>query len=588
MMQKNENKYNKDLKNRRYFVKIYTSMRIENKGEIFLRRKKILSIFLVSSITLGVFSGCDVFDKVSNGINNKEPITFTLFSSELGSRIAFDDDVAKEITKRTGVVIDLYGDDTGFSKPIDLMIAKEEYPDLIYAKGDTDKLIDARAIISLDKYIEEKGDNIKALYGDQLKRLKYSTEDESIYTSGTYGVSTVQWSPEGTMQMQYAVLKELGYPKINTIYDYEKALKDYIEKYPEINGEKTIGLSLMASDWRWLITVGNRASMAAGIPDDGQFKIDDQTGEATYKFQIPEVKEYLKWLNNLNAEGLLDPESFTQSQDDYIGKIERGVVLGISDSSWDYNSAVINLANQGKLENTFAPLSVTINESVKDQSLKDYGFSGGWGVAITKSCKDPERAFEFIDWMASDEAQVLLNWGIEGKHYKVENGKRVLLPEVQEQKQTDAAFAHNTGITKYTVPFPQRGDGAVDPTGNYYTTNSLENYINSYNEVEKQTLSAYGAKSWVELFPSSEELGISKHGQQWQYNIPTYSDMSIIQTKADEYVQEAVTKAILGPAENFDSAWDEIQNSLKEMGIEKVNQGMTELTKEKIKLWNEN
>ena len=145
-------------------------------------------------------------------------------------------------------------------------------------------------------------------------------------------------------KLQHAVLKELGYPQIKTLQDYEKAIKDYIAKYPEINGKKTIGMTLMASDWRWLITCGNIAVQLHGIPDDGQFKVDDETQKATYKFQLPEVKEYFKWLNHMNAEGLLDPESFTQKEDAYRAKIAQGNVLGITDAKWDYDQCNKNIS----------------------------------------------------------------------------------------------------------------------------------------------------------------------------------------------------------------------------------------------------
>lgn len=209
------------------------------------------------------------------------------------------------------------------------------------------------------------------------------------------------------------------------------------------------------------------------------------------------------------------------------------------------------------------------------------------GIGISKSCENKERAFEFLDWLASDEAQVLLNWGIEGVHYKIENGKRIFLPEIEKQKNTDNSFAFNTGVGKYSNYFPQRGDGALDSTGNYYTTNSLENYENSYNSAEKETLKAYGVNSWVDLFPEAEELGVSKHGQQWQYIIPTDSDMAIIQNRLDEYTQKSITEVILGPESQFDDSWNKIQEEMKKIGVEQLNDDMSKMTVEKIKLWNE-
>lgn len=557
-----------------------------------MKRKKILSLIVTGIMTMSIFVGCGKSggdEGNSSGEVSTEPITFTIFSADLSEDMEFNDDVAKKITELTGVTLKFEHPVAGDTQAVPLMIAGGEYPDLIYAKGDTSKLIDAGAIIKLDDYIEESGDNLKSLYGDQLNRLRYNNDDPSIYTVGTYGVTSKVFDPSGTMQIQHQVLKELGYPEIKSLEDYEKAIKDYLAKNPTTeDGQKRIGLSLMASDWRWLITVGNKATLTAGIPDDGQFAVDDKTGEATYKFLLDESREYFRWLNKMNAEGLLDPESFTQKEDTYKAKIASGIVVGLSDADWDYSSSVTSLIAEGKDELTYAKLPVVQDPSKhKDQSLKDYGFSGGWGVAITSSCEDPERAFEFLDWLASDEAQILLNWGIEGTHYKVnEEGKREFLPEIQEQKNTDSDFAKKTGVGKYVYPFPQRGVGALDKNGDSYSATTLENKIENYTEAEKETLKAYGAESWVDLFPSDEELGISNHGQVWQLSIPSDSDISIIQKKADDYTQQAITQAILGKTEDFDKAYDEIVETLKSYDIEKLNTEMTQLIKDRLELWN--
>ena len=558
-----------------------------------MKKGKILSILL--SITLMVTSliGCGGSSSGNSSADaagssgkkmDKTPITLTFFNVDASEDMPFDDELAKKITELTGVTLKISHPVAGDSQAIPLMIASGDYPDLIFAKGDTSKLIDAGAIIDLNEMIEKKGDNIKALYGDQLNRLRYSKDNQAIYTVGTYGVNQAVYDPDGALQIQHAVLKDLGYPEMKTLKDYENAIKAYKEKYPKINGKDTIGLSLMASDWRWDITCGNVASAVAGIPDDGQYKIDD-TGKATYKFQLPEVKEYFKWLNHMNAEGLLDPESFTQKEDSYKAKIAQGIVLGLADPKWDYSASLTTLVSSGMPERTYAPLPVTSNENVKNQALKDYGYCGGWGIAISSTSKNQERAFEFLNWMASDEAQVLMNWGIEGKHYTVENGKRKVIPEVQQQKNTDKDFKKKTGIGQYIYPFPQRGNGIKDSTGNYYTPDTLDGFVANYNSAAKETLAGYGKKSWVDFFPSAEELGTSNHGQEWQYNIPSDSDVAIIQKKSDDYIKKAVTQAVLGKESDFDTAWDAIQKELDSYGIQKVNDGVTKLAQEKIELW---
>lgn len=561
-----------------------------------MRKRKLLSLIMALTLTATCFVGCGSKDNTANekgetpllDAMDKTPITLTFFNCDLNEDWDFTDDVAKKITELTGVTLEITHPVAGDAQAIPLMIASGEYPDLIYAKGDTGKLIDAGAIIKLDDMIEEKGDNLKALYGDQLDRLRASADDPSIYTVGTYGVSAEVYEPGGTLQVQHDVLKDAGYPEINTIYEYEELIKNYIAENPTTeDGQQRIGLSLMASDWRWLITTGNIASAAIGIPDDGQFAVNDETGETTYKFTLPEIKEYFQWLNHMNDIGLLDPESFTQKEDTYKAKISSGRVVGLSDAAWDYSDAEKTLLSEGKAGSTYARLAVTVSDEYKDQSLKDYGFGGGWGIAISESCENKERAFEFLDWMASDEAQVLLNWGIEGEHYTIEDGKRVVLPEVQEQKNTDPDFGKKTGIGAYVYPFPQRGVGAVDSTGNSYTTTTIESVVANYNDAQKETLAGYGIDNFTEMFPSSEELGISKHGQVWQYTIPSDGDISIIQQKCDDYIQQAITQAILGKPADFDKAWDEIQKTLVSYGVDTLNEEMTALTKERLELWNE-
>ncbi|GIN58592.1 ABC transporter substrate-binding protein [Lederbergia ruris] len=554
---------------------------------MFTRKWPLWSLMLVLLVGI-TLAGCSSdSDKKADGSGKSadEPLTLTFFNADLTSDVSFDDPVAKEITKRTGVVLDIEHPVGGDEQAIPLMIASGEYPDMIYAKGDIGKLIEAGGVIKLDDLIEEKGDNLKKMYGDQIDRLRNSIDDPSIYTVGTYGVENAYWKTSGTMSIQLDVLRELGYPEIKTVDDYEKALKDYIAKHPEVDGQKTIGLSLLGSDWRWLITVGNPAGFALGLPDDGQWAINDETGEAKYKFMVPEIKEYFKWLNHMNDIGLLDPESFTQTHDTYISKLSSGRVLGIADQDWNFQDADKALKADGKEWRTYAPLPVTLDESYKSQGLKDYGFAGGWGISISSTSEHQEEAFEFLDWMASEEAQILVNWGIEGVNYDVVDGKRVLKDEDKEQRKTDAKYPEKTGVGHYIYLFPQWGNGAVDSTGNPISPDTQDDIIATYTDAEKEVLNEYGMESWIDWFPSTEELGISKHGSASNYTIPNNSDLQTIQQKADDFVEQKITQAILGKPADFDKAWDEIQAKLIEMEIEKANAEMTKITQDTMKLW---
>jgi putative aldouronate transport system substrate-binding protein len=493
----------------------------------------------------------------------------------------FSDPVAKKITEATGVSLVVDYPVGGDIQVVPLMVASGEYPDLIYAKGNLNILMEAGAILQLDDLINTKGKYIKELYGDQLVRLRNTPDDPHIYTVGTYGVKAAIWDTDGNMQIQHAVLKDQGYPRMRTLDDYEKALKAYMAKYPTINGQRTIGLSLLSDTWQWYIDVSNPSTMLLGYADDGQWLVEPDTMQAYYKFLHPEAHLWYRWLNRMNAEGVLDPESFTQTEDVWRAKIASGRVLGISYPRWGYGESRTALINDGRPERTYAYLPVQVDERRRSAINKDYGFSGGWGIAITTACKDPERAFEFLDWMCSEEAQVLVNWGIEGVNWELRDGKRFFLD--QHQVDTDPEYSRKTGVGRWSYPFPQRGNGYIDSTGNFITRDSPENIKNNYLPVEKETLAAYGVEMWINLFPSTESLGISKHGQAWQYSLP--ADLNAVTSEADDYIKTALANIVLGRSSDFDATWERIQQDLRHMGIEEAGRQLTALIQEKMRLW---
>ncbi|MCQ2591531.1 MAG: extracellular solute-binding protein [Treponema sp.] len=519
-----------------------------------------------------IFISCK---KKSDISNQKEIVHFSFYSADLTEEMDFEDDIAKEITNRTGVILDLIPRSAAMSDAITLMIANDNLSDYIYAKGDMSKLIEAGAVLPLDDFIEKYGENIKKLYGDQLVRLRYSLSDPSIYTVGTYEIKSKKLEVSGNMQLQHSVLKEFGYPKIQTLDDYENILKAYIAKYPKINNHKTIGMSLLTDSWFWYLTLSNPGGFVLGYPDDGQWIVDQDTMIATYKFLHPQMQVYYKWLNKIYNEGLLDPESFTQTEEDWRRKLKEGFVLGTTYPNWGFPEIKTELIKNDMQERMMAYLPVTVSEEIKDPSLKDYGFSGGWGIAISKNCKDPEKAFKFLDWFCSEEAQILVNWGIEDQHYYYDNnGERKSFPYLDEQ---------TIGIGRWVYPFPQGGSGYTDSTGNPLAKISIENIKQNYSSSEQETLQAYGVDLWTDLFPSPQELKVSKHGQVWQYALN--GKMTDKVNEVDNYVKEALINMIIGSTDKFDESWNQMQKTIIDLGIKEIETEITRLIDEKMQLW---
>ncbi|WP_151737489.1 ABC transporter substrate-binding protein [Paenibacillus tengchongensis] len=521
--------------------------------------------------------------------DDTSPITFTFFGADANPNWNnMQDDVGKEITAKTGVTLDAEFDvgSGGGQDKIAMMAASGEYPDIIYAKGELGKLVDAGAIIDLTELIDKYAPNIKKVMSENMNRMKYSLDDQAIYSIPTnVGVDQQYFDITSGFQIQHRVLKELGYPEIKTVQDYENALKAYVAKHPETDGQPTIPLTLNADGWKIMITVTNQAAATTGGAGDGEYYVVPETYETMLHYKRPEEREYFRWLNHMYNEGLLDKDSFVQKEDQYKSKISSGRVLGLTSVEWEYGEAENALKAAGKDEYTYAHFPVTLGEEFKENSLQAIGVDG-YGISISSSCEDPVRAIKFIDWLSSEEGQVLRNWGIEGKQYNIVDGKRVIPDEIREQKTNNAAtFARQTGVDLYSIFGVRYGDGVKDSTGNYYTTNFPEQIVASYSEAEKESLAAYNATTWKDLFPAEDEFPVKEWGALYNMQVPTDGDYQVIYQKTQDIVGKRIPEIILAKPDQFDKLFDDFLAELDRAGAEKMEAEYTQLVKNRVSLF---
>lgn len=549
----------------------------------------IRRVIIVTTIYFLV--SCSMFSKNNNEtstVKEREYITLTAYFADPNPHWNYmQDDVGQVIIEKTGVVMDVRMPMGDSEEEINLIATSGVYPDLISPKGIYGALIEADALLDLTDLIEEYAPNIKAVLGDQIKRLRHSSEDPSIYfIPSLNAVNQYHYKASGPFNLQLDVLRATGFPRIRTLEDYENAIKEYIEIHPRIDGQETIGLSLLADDWRIMISTTNPAFLATGASDDGEFYINQETFEATLHYKRPVEREYFRWLNHMNDIGLLDPESFVQKYDQYIEKISTGRVLAVIDQDWEIAQAVNALKAEGKFERTYGRFPVTLNESYKSSVFQQGGYSGGWGMAITRDCKDPVAAIKMLDYLASEEGQVLVNWGIEGKHYNYIDGKRVIPKNILDQKiNNNNKFKRETGIGNYLLSV-RYGDGYKDSTGNYYTTNNPEQILNDYSDLEKAILKKYGATFWKDLFPKEDEFEIKPWGYAWNIPIPSDSPIREFQEREQDIIRKMIPLAILSDPGEFDVVYDDMLGQLEDIGATEIEREYSRYIKERIELWN--
>lgn len=567
-------------------------------------KRKVVSLMLVSAMVAGMLAGCGSDSGSSKGgsstetgsaaeasssgetaddADDKSPITFEYFNAD-GKNGNWDNPVAKAITEATGVTLDVsypVASQGDAKEDVALMIANDEYPDMIYAKGSATDLYQAGALIDMTDLIEKYGPNIKKMYGAEMEKLKWSQDDPGIYQLSYAGVNQKTLTTSGSCQIQWAALKENDYKYPKTLDEYEKMIKSYLAAHPKTeDGLDMIGITMSASDWHWMITLGNPAGLIADAsPDNGQWIIDDEYN-VHYKHVTDEEKEYFKWLCRMYNEGILDPNFATQTDDDYIAKVASGRVVAITDAEWHYSQCEATLVADGKVDQTYVGLPVTLREDQVEKALMYQGTTVGWGIGITKSCEDPVRAIKFLDYLCSDEGQILYHWGIEGENYFLDDdGQPYRTDEEVAKAQSDPDYAKNTGIDNYTG-FPIYGTGSYSEDGFPYTPTTKESVIANYNTAEKEGCEAMGFEMLTDMFAQPEEFDLLPYSALWAYQQP--QELAEKQTILDEIAWPGLVKCVTGTEDEFDANWESMVQELTDNGLADAEEAMTEFLATKL------
>lgn len=564
-------------------------------------KRKVVSLMLVSAMVAGMLAGCGSDSGSSKGgsstetgsaaeasssgetADDKSPITFEYFNAD-GKNGNWDNPVAKAITEATGVTLDVsypVASQGDAKEDVALMIANDEYPDMIYAKGSATDLYQAGALIDMTDLIEKYGPNIKKMYGAEMEKLKWSQDDPGIYQLSYSGVNQKTLTTGGSCQIQWAALKENDYKYPKTLDEYEKMIKSYLAAHPKTeDGLDMIGITMSASDWHWMITLGNPAGLIADAsPDNGQWIIDDEYN-VHYKHVTDEEKEYFKWLCRMYNEGILDPNFATQTDDDYIAKVASGRVVAITDAEWHYSQCEATLVADGKVDQTYVGLPVTLREDQVEKALLYQGTTVGWGIGITKSCEDPVRAIKFLDYLCSDEGQILYHWGIEGENYFLDDdGQPYRTDEEVAKAQSDPDYAKNTGIDNYTG-FPIYGTGSYSEDGFPYTPTTKESVIANYNTAEKEGCEAMGFEMLTDMFAQPEEFDLLPYSALWAYQQP--QELAEKQTILDEIAWPGLVKCVTGTEDEFDANWETMVQELTDNGLADAEEAMTEFLATKL------
>ena len=402
--------------------------------------KKLLSVLLASSMVIGsasALTGC--------GSKKNEVIKLNVYSQLAnfsGKQIGWSADILK---KKFNVELNIIPEGDGV---FETRMTSGNLGDIVVWGADNDKYPLAVKNNLLfgwedDNVLDEYGPYIKKNMPDALKKNKELTKtitngaSDKLYGFGA-NVALNSKDHESffyTWDIRWDLYKKLGYPKVKNLQDYHKMLKNMQKLCPsDDSGNKVYAVSLWP-DWDDAMVMYVKAmatayygydELALGLYDPTNGKYHDALEE-----NGPYL-EMLKWFNDLYQDGLIDPDSMTQTYDEMIAKVQNGGTLfSIFNYSGSLGYNTKEHTSAGKLMYCMKP---------EDASPIVYGMNtqGGDRVwSIGAKTEYPEKCMEIINYLSTPEGRMTMEYGPKGYTWDYDDQKHAYLTDVGVKCQND-------------------------------------------------------------------------------------------------------------------------------------------------------
>ena len=538
-----------------------------------MKRRKLISVLLAATMMAAMFAGCGSDAASTDAKENADGADsteaggvkeFTAFFAVPGSEINDDNEIQQIIADKTGVKVkETWLTGQTAEEAVGMMITGGELPDFICGGSGQSQLYDADVLVALDDYLDDYP-NIKNFFTqqqwDQLRQ-----DDGHIYWipqfSNIKGEEKVCTHNDEAFWIQARVLKWADYPEIRTMDQYFDLIERYNEANPTMeDGTENIPYTILCDDWRYFC-LENAPQFLDGYPNDGSCIVDPETLTVIDYNTTDTAVKYFQKLNEEYQKGIVDPESFTQTYDEYIAKLSTGRVLGMIDQWWDFAYTAGDAIKQAGLDAQgcdYIPLPITIDESVKNQ----WHCSGGVlnvsdGLAITTSCEDVEAALQFVDDLLSQDIHNLRFWGVEGVDYNVDDNGEFYRTEEQRTRAVDTAYkASHTCTYSY---FPQYSGTSDDGINANKPDGQANEFFDGLNDDVKEAFSAYGAETYVDMIGTNEAPGAWYPMWSYSNSFTTDTEGGMALNKIGEIKHEYLPQVVM--AKDFDAAWAEYMDA---------------------------
>ena len=555
--------------------------------------KKSIALLIALAMAVAMLAGCssgtptDANDPASAGDGSaaatgdeRTPATFSLLQMAAATSTVdpwIDTPVGQYLQEKTNVELEiefLVGSDV--RQKASLLIAAGEYPDLLTTSDASGDLKAAGAFVPLNDYIANST-NIKNCYTESQIKLM-TQEDGNIYWFGNHASENAVY-PTAGYYLNMDLLAQAGYPQVTTFEQWQQLIIDYVEANPTYKGQSTIGITEPTEAWRASAVQYGGSRFLAGYPNDGLTVIDQDTLEAKVVMTQDFQKEFCRMLNKMWNLGIADPEMFMQTDEQLQSKIGSGRVAGMYDQR-SMISVGLDALEANDPSRMLVAFPVTFEGVETERYRGARTFQPGFGIGISVTCEDPDRAFQFLDDLASEECQTVLRWGIEGTDWSYGEDGSLVKTEEQWAQYNDVYYKQEQGIEQMGWFYFWPGLESFPTSGTIASPSNTPEYAQqAYEDYELEFLSHYDAQTFCDWFNPSYDATYEP-GYSIRQRIDTSDPRKIAGETALTITLEYVPKLAQCAPEDFDAVWDEFVGKLADLPLAEYEQLVTQMAQE--------
>ncbi len=540
------------------------------------------------------------------GTGTAEPIEFEIFIPDPNKKIPPEDaPVMQQLFEKTGVRIKYTVPPTEAKERLNIMLSSDDLPDLIRFDDSSiiKQYIDAGKLLKLNDLLETHAPQLFNVNWETFRSRIADENGDYWYMPGNYTFGQAYIEANYGFNLRNDYLEEFGYENVpKTMADIKELLKKVKEWNPDII---PMGLALgPQGHLNYLPQIGAAMNGLTYLDNWGGYSLyllDEAKDELVYYTDSPELKAFFQFLNELNVEGLIDPESPIMSAEMLKQKAVSEQIWSFFGPWWEVNSEVNAYeASIGSQEQSVV-VYPTADASIEVGTYSPYTVDMfTTGVTVTTKCKDPERYMDFIEYINTEEgwlnAQGIIDYhhtgdntaeSTEGYDYIIRedmliDGKPAFQSSswMGDMWESDENWWWNRGVEcmgdfTYSINFLHKNSSYVKPPEdvsiwwdeNTQRINALLG-VTGENYQEKENARGVDASAISGLEILSEDAA--------------YTKLLAVQ-KLHETTLPRIIMA--GSSEDFEKEWNAYVQALKEAGVEEVMAKYNELYHTRMEAW---